>query len=49
VFAILRKSKREATPHANQPKVASHLLLPNRTQNPNLLTNYSNLKDNDRF
>lgn len=44
MFAILRKSKREATPHANQPKVASHLLLTNRTQNPNLQTNYSNQK-----
>ena len=31
MFAILRKSKREATPPTSQRKVASHLLLPNRT------------------
>ena len=37
VFAILRKIKREATPPTSQPKVASHLLLPQRTKtdNPN--------------
>ena len=32
MFAILRKSKRETTPHTSQPKVVSHLLLPNRTK-----------------
>jgi len=31
VFAILRKSKREATPPTSQRTVASHLLLPQRT------------------
>ena len=32
VFAILRKSKREATPHTKPTQVASHLLLPQRTK-----------------
>lgn len=32
VFAILRKSKREATPPTKPTQVASHLLLPNPTK-----------------
>ena len=32
MFATLRKSKRETTPHTSQPKVVSHLLLTNRTK-----------------
>lgn len=37
-LAILRKSKCEATPHTSQRKVASHLLLPQRTINDFYLT-----------
>ena len=32
VFAILRKIKREATPHTKPTQVASHFILPQRTQ-----------------
>ena len=31
-LAILRKIKREATPHTNQTQVASHFILPQRTK-----------------
>gem|GEM_PF-6748277 len=41
VFAILRKIKREATPHTSKRRVPSHFILSQHTQSPPTTLTYN--------